>query len=407
MEAFRENLGQQEIKGANMPHEGNSWSDPGNFPEFAGDKPKLSNIQKLQNLLDRTGFSELRKDPNEFSAFLRNTDKQDLYRYLQHINQNLREATVQDRGFHDGRMFVSELISPDRAVQTEILSETIDAITDIKDDKYRAALAYYQTNSLHLFPDANGRTSRALYMILRRPDFNLKDSEEYITHSNNKSQSENSNRKTSQFESLNGLSYPKEFTQYSMLETIKSIEKEDAGFGASLEPFRRSFEMLMGQEPRNRTNVVIVMGAAVGAEASEGNLYALRKNPAYQALSDQDRERFNYAICDNAAAISVAGLAMLEFHHEKGDLQTFLQKYTKELPRYSGFSRCVANIDPDDENFFGGCECQDWSAEDLLRYTDIAEGIKKRQLETGIDIFLHPELHTTQSGEKIADVLAR
>ncbi len=402
METFRKNSDQQEIKDTDTPHGGSSWSNPGEFPEFAGDKPKLSNIQKLQNLLDRTGFSELRKDPDEFNAFLKNTDKQDLHRYLQHINQNLREATVQERGFHDGRMFVAELISPDRAVQTEVINETIDAIADIKDDKYRAALAYYQTNLLHLFPDANGRTSRTLYTILRRPDFNLKDSEEYITHSNNKSQSENSGRKTSQFENLNGLSYPKEFTQYSMLETIKSIEKEDAEFGTSLEPFRRSFEMLMGQEPRNRANVAIVMGA----EASD-DLYSLRKNPAYQALSDQDRERFNCAICDNSAMISVAGLAMLEFHHEKGDLQTFLQKYTKELPRYSGFSRCVANIDSDDEDFFGGCECQDWSAEELLRYTDIAENIKKRQLETGIDIFLHPELHTTQSGEKIADVLAR
>ncbi len=68
--------------------------------------------------------------------------------------------------FHDGRMFVGGMISPNRDTQIEILDKTIDAVATINDDKYRSALAYYQLNSLHLFPDANGRTSRAvLYYI--------------------------------------------------------------------------------------------------------------------------------------------------------------------------------------------------------------------------------------------------
>lgn len=42
--------------------EGTDWSNPGDFPDFTDDKPK-SNIEKLQGLLDRVEFMELRKDP--------------------------------------------------------------------------------------------------------------------------------------------------------------------------------------------------------------------------------------------------------------------------------------------------------------------------------------------------------
>lgn len=43
----------------------------------------------------------------------------------------------------------------------------------------------------------------------------------------------------------------------------------------------------------------------------------------------------------------------------------------------------------------------------MIRYTTIAEEIKKRQLKTGIDIFANPDLHKNSSGEKIADILAK
>lgn len=386
--------------------EGKSWENPGEFPEFAGDKAGHSNVNKLQDLLEKSGFSELRKDSEEFSDFLKYSDKEDMHRYLQHLNQNLREATRQERGFYENRMFAGGMISPNQKTQTEVLDETIDAIAEMENDKYRAALGYYQMNLLHLFPDANGRTSRTIYSILRRPDFDLKEQDEFITHMDNKSQDDGAGKKRSEFEEINGLSYPKEFTQYSMLETLKVMQREDAEMRDELEPFRQNFERMMEREPRYRANLVTVMGAGIGVEAGK-ELYSMKDNPAYKELSDEDRDRFNYALCDNEALVSVAGLAMLKFHQDKGDLREFIEKYTRENRALGGLEQCMINVDPDDEEYFGGRECKDWSAEDMMHYADIAEGIKKRQLEVGIDIFAHPEAHVASTGEKTADILAR
>lgn len=132
IERYTDNLG--EHSKTNLSPEENSWSNPADFPEFAGDK-LVSNTEKLQKLLDRSGFSELRKDRDEFNQFLEKSNKSDLHRYLSRINQSLREATVTERGFHEGRMFVGGMISPDRNTQIDILDDTIDAISQISDDK--------------------------------------------------------------------------------------------------------------------------------------------------------------------------------------------------------------------------------------------------------------------------------
>lgn len=388
-----------------QPHEGGSWSNPGNFPDFVGDKV-APNVEKLQSLLNRTGFSELRKDSDRFNQFLEQADRSDLYRYLQRVNQSLREATVAERGFHDGRMFVGGMISPNRNTQLEVLDDTIDAISKMPDDKYRAALAYYQINSLHIFPDANGRTSRAVYIMLRRPDFDLKANADFITHANNRSQGDSGGKKTSEFEKMNGLMSPQEFTQYSMLELLKSMQGENSELGEELEPISQTMEYLLSQDPRRRANIVTIVGAETGAEAGD-TLYALRNNSAYRELNDGDRQRFNYALCDNNSLVSIAGLAMLKFHREKGDLRQFLETNVKSNPALGGLSQCIINIDPEEREIFGRCECENWSTDDMMRYTAIAEDLKKNQLEMGIDIFANPDLHEVSSGEKVAEILAR
>ncbi len=309
--------------------------------------------------------------------------------------------------FHDGRMFVGGMISPNRDTQIEILDKTIDAVTTINDDKYRSALAYYQLNSLHLFPDANGRTSRAVYTILRQPDFDLEKHADYFTHANNQSQSDSGDSKVSEFEKLNGLTSPQEFTQYSMLELLKTMQEEGGSkFGEELDSISQIMEYLLTQDPKRRANIVTVVGASAGSEAVK-ELYSLKNNPTYQELNDDEKQRFNYALCDNNALVSVAGLAMLKFHQEKGDLLQFLTEHTKQNPALGNLSQCIINIDPDDEEYFGGCECKDWSAEDMKKYATFAEEIKKQQLEMGIDVFVNPELHTNSSGEKMADILAK
>lgn len=169
-----------ETAGSETP-EGISWQNPGEFPEFV-EKQQKTNIDKLQALLDRVGFSELKKDDEKFKNFLETTDKQGLHRYLTHINQKLREVSPKERGFHDGRMIVANLISPNRETQTRVLDYEIDALAQIDNPRYRATSAYYIINNLHMFPDGNGRTSRAIFELLDSPKANILGQQQFFSH---------------------------------------------------------------------------------------------------------------------------------------------------------------------------------------------------------------------------------
>ena len=92
----------------NIPEE-SSWQNPGEFPDYIGSQPK-TNVDRLQELLDKVGFNDLRKDNERFRKFLKTTDKQDMHKYISHINQSLREISPKERGFHKGRMAAGELI---------------------------------------------------------------------------------------------------------------------------------------------------------------------------------------------------------------------------------------------------------------------------------------------------------
>ena len=62
---------------------------------------KENSTERLQMMLDKVGFTDLKKNPEGFRYFLKETKKEDMHRYLSHINQELREASSLERGFYE------------------------------------------------------------------------------------------------------------------------------------------------------------------------------------------------------------------------------------------------------------------------------------------------------------------
>lgn len=376
-----------------------SWQNPGEFPEFVG-KQQKTNIDKLQALLDRVGFSELKKDDEKFKNFLETTDKQDLHRYLTHINQKLREVSPKERGFHDGRMVVAELISPNRETQTRILDYEIDALAQIDNPRYRATSAYYIINDLHMFPDGNGRTSRAIFELLDNPEANILGQQQFFSHEDNKAQHSAAEHGAYEFQETKNIVRVQDFNQLTMLGYLEKIDSANND-GNIISELKDSLEVRIKE---GGGNIFKVYGGLQNYTPGDTAIPALKNNTGFNSLDDEDKDRVCYAFRDDLSRVSVSGLAMLKFYQEKGQQDEFLER-TKKKNSYFNYDTWMINIDPDPEEkeFFGHCECENWNKEDFLHYAELAESIKEQVLKTSIDIFVNPDDYKF-SGKNIAEI---
>jgi len=386
--------GNYETSRSNTP-EGSSWQNPGEFPEFAG-KQQKTNVDRLQALLDRVGFSELKKDDEKFKNFLETTDKQDMHRYLSHINQKLREVSPKERGFHDGRMVVADLISPNRETQTRVLDYEIDALSQMDNPRYRATSAYYMINDLHMFPDGNGRTSRAVFELLDSPEVNVSEQQQFFSHEDNKDQFGAAEHGAYEFQKTKNIIRTQDFNQLAMLGYLEKISSDNEG-NDIISELRDSLEARIKE---SGGNIINILGSRTPQEAG---IPAFNNNTGFNSLSEEDRKRVCYAFKDNTSRVSISGLAMLKFYQERGQQDEFLER-TKQKNGIFNYDTWFINIDPDPEEkeFFGHCECEDWSKEDFLHYAKLAESIKEQVLKTSIDIFVNPDDYKF-SGKNIAE----
>lgn len=375
--------------------EGSSWQNPGKFPEFAGMQQK-TNVDRLQALLDRVGFSELKKDDEKFKSFIETTDKQDIHRYLSHINQKLREVSPKERGFHDGRMVVAELISPNRETQTRVLDYEIDALAQMDNPRYRATSAYYIINDLHMFPDGNGRTSRAIFELLDNPEANISEQQQFFSHEDNKDQLGAAEHGAYEFQETKNIIRTQDFNQLAMLGYLEKISSYNEG-NDIISELRDSLEARIKE---NGGNIFVVYGGLQDYSQGDVTIPALKNNEGFSSLNDEDKDRVCCALRDDLSRVSVSGLAMLKFYQEKGQQKEFLERTKRK-----NYDTWIINIDPDPEEkeFFGHCECEDWSKEDFLHYAELAESIKEQVLKTSIDIFVNPDDYKF-SGKNIAEV---
>ena len=378
----------------------NSWQNPGEFPEFLG-KQQKTNVDRLQALLDKVGFNELREDDEKFKSFIETTDKQDIRGYLSHINQKLREASSEERGLHDGRMVVADLISPNRETQIRVSNYEIDALAQMDKPRYRAASAYYMINDLHMFSDGNGRTSRAVFELLDGSEINISDQQQFFSHEDNKDQLGAAEHGAYEFQRTKNIIKIQDFNQLAMLGYLEKISSEDKN--SSIVPeLRDSLETSIKE---NGGNIFKLYGGLQNYSPDDMGIPALNNNTEFNSLSEEDKERVCCALRDNISRVSVSGLAMLKLYQEKGQQNEFLERTKNKHNNYYSYNTWMINIDPDPEEkeFFGHCECEDWTKEDFLRYAELAESIKEQVLKTSIDIFVNPDNYK-YSDENIAEV---
>ena len=374
--------------------EGSSWQNPGEFPKFAG-KQQKTNVDRLQALLDRVGFSELKKDDERFRSFIETTDKQDMHRYLSYINQKLREISPKERGFHDGRMVVAELISPNRETQTRVLDYEIDALAQIDNLRYRATSAYYIINDLHMFPDGNGRTSRAVFELLDSPEANISEQQQFFSHEDNRDQLSAAEHGAYEFQETKNIIRTQDFNQLAMLGYLEKISSDNEG-NDIISELRDSLEARIKE---NGGNIITILGAGT---AQEAGIPALNNNAEFNSLEEEEQRRVKYAFKDSGIRVSISGLAMLKFYQERNQQDEFLER-TKKKNSFWNYDTWFINIDPAEKEFFGHCECEDWSKEDFLHYAELAESIKEQVLKTSIDIFVNPDDYKF-SDKNIAEV---
>lgn len=84
-----------------------------------------------------------------------------------------------------------EYIAPEESIQKDLFKKYLIAIQELDDRDQRALLAYYGINNLHLFEDGNGRTSRAVYSLIRNNSL-IGETEELI-HKNGEDKTGRSN----------------------------------------------------------------------------------------------------------------------------------------------------------------------------------------------------------------------
>lgn len=131
-----------------------------------------SNGEKAQRLMELSKITELRQNEEAFDNRIQELNRDGAYKYLMTLNGILRGVDRSERGVRSN-IQVGEHMAPSRKVQGIILNDITESLKGIKDNHYRATLAYYTVNNLHLFADGNGRTSRAVYEIFDNPNFNL------------------------------------------------------------------------------------------------------------------------------------------------------------------------------------------------------------------------------------------
>lgn len=160
----------------------NSWGNAmKKVDDFSTHMAKLE-ASKTQRAMDKIGITESRKDDATFEEDLMKIESSDALRLLDFINGTLTGAKKGERktlgyGVWGGAEIGGHL-SPAPDVQAAAIEETFDAIkNDVKDNRKRAALIYYMVNHLHLFNDGNGRTSRVMYDVFAKNDFNIAGSQ--------------------------------------------------------------------------------------------------------------------------------------------------------------------------------------------------------------------------------------
>lgn len=171
-----------EISNSQLPEQQDALQAPS--PEEAMAKNQHIGQFLLELLNNNEGSSNETLD-----EALEKASPEDALAFLQELNSKLRNKDDDLAADHPterecikGPSYNGEydFIAPDAYNQKKLLTEYLNAIKSIPDRDKKALLAYYAINNLRLFPDGNGRTARAVYILIR--EGSLSNAAEFTTH---------------------------------------------------------------------------------------------------------------------------------------------------------------------------------------------------------------------------------
>lgn len=336
-----------------------------------------SNGEKAQRLMELSKITELRQNEEAFDNRIQELNRDGAYKYLMTLNGILRGVDRSERGVRSN-IQVGEHMAPSRKVQGVILNDTTEALKGIKDNHYRATLAYYTVNNLHLFADGNGRTSRAVYEIFDNPNFNL--SGENFIHKTNSANEVGGHGK---FERAHGIQST--MTAYQLARGILAEKlARDGKIDSRINEMPSRLEMVYGSTPD-----------VYFTDDAENN------------LTPQEKKSINLAFHDG----DVAFLTLCRMLNIKGTSDKVISNSIKTSPDSTNKFMAVEigkrDMDTGAPNEKSHQTFSGWTADD---YRTFLEGFQIVQLEsqrTLNDVFSNPENYKTSDGRTWADWLSK
>lgn len=158
-------------------------------PPVAEENEKADSGSRITRFFEKTGFLELRKDPEAFEAWFQQLSFDDAQAYLSRINGILREKPLHDRSEDGERVEVGFGIMGDTAYlpppaerKAELMQYAFEGAKKVSDRHDRANLAYYAIQAIHPYLDGNGRTGRLVHELLDEGDLDAEQVAAMVDH---------------------------------------------------------------------------------------------------------------------------------------------------------------------------------------------------------------------------------
>ena len=336
-----------------------------------------SNGEKAQRLMELSKITELRQNEEAFDNRIQELNRDGAYKYLMTLNGILRGVDRSERGVRSN-IQVGEHMAPSRKVQGIILNDITESLKGIKDNHYRATLAYYTVNNLHLFADGNGRTSRAVYEIFDNPNFNL--SGENFIHKTN---SANEVGGYGKFERTHGIQST--MTAYQLARGILAEKwARDDKIDPRINKMNSRIEILFGETP----DVYLT-------DDAENN------------LTPQEKKAINLAFHDGDVAL----LSLCRVLKIKGTsdevISDSIKTYPNDANKYMAIEVEKKDMDTGAPNEKSHQTFSGWTADDYRTFLEGFQIVQRDSQRTLNDIFSNPESYKRTDGRTWADWLSK
>lgn len=349
--------------------------DMPSFDEHMEQHAPRTHEQRLQRFMEMSGIKEARTDEEKFDEALEGLEPEQAYNILSHMNVILRGDKLHERGRRD-YVSVGEHLAPDRHVQGGALKLAVESLSGIEDTKYRAAMCYYVVNGLHMFPDGNGRTSRAVYEVMENPDFDLGEAESLKHHSADEAYGHE------KFEREKGI----RSAEHALDVALGYVKAELIGSGKISKTMEEATATSIGVIPEKQPEIYLT-------------------EDAEKQLTPAEKLAVNRAFMEG----NVALLALGTFLTQKGRYEEVAEACTIESDDDEKFVRIEVtkgSLDrANEENELAKKTFEGWTADDYRMFVKMVRAVQQRQYQHLVGFFARPDDYRYGGGKRVADYL--